>query len=1058
MPKRTSRTTGSELFIVDNSDDEWKVLRYLHDWCQLSRGIDVATCYFEIGSLLALKDEWQRVDQIRVLMGDEVSRRTRAAIEQALTRITSRLDANLEAEKQANDFLAGVPAIAEAIQAGKIQCRVFRKEKFHAKAYITHARLEVVGSSALVGSSNFTAPGLTENIELNVQITGAPVSVLQEWYEEHWARAEDITLDILRTIERHTREYTPFEVYVKSLQEFFRGHEMTASEWELAGPHNGGSHMYPILDQYQREGYQALMKIARKYRGAFLCDGVGLGKTFVGMMVIERLVAHERKRVALIVPKAGRQPVWETSLKKYLPRIRHRDFSNLVIFNHTDLQREGEYEERLQHVKEIADAVIIDEAHHFRNPGVKGTGSRRPSRYRRMFDIAEGKELYLLTATPVNNRLIDLQHMTELFSRGQSDYFKDAPLGIHSLSGHFRKMEKDLEEAVLGRQATDNPEEGVETNQAEAEKVVFGDDLIRALVVQRSRAYVKASQKQHGGKEAIFPIREPPKVVEHSIRKTFGRLLEMMERAFEKQNPLFSLAIYYPLHYYKGPDTEIDPLEHGRQKQVVALIRTQFLKRFESSAQAFDSSCQTILLKLLAFLERHSETDGEKKRLERWKAQHEKVLTYVHEQQKRWSRDVDEADEDLITDEMLEDVEYLSRDEYKVEEIIQESYLDLDQLAEFLRELIKFEPKSDDKLKALIKLLKSDPVLKKHKALIFSEYMTTARYLKDELEKAGIEGIDEVDSAAGRDRGDVIRRFAPYYNDSSSPKLVKAGAPETRILISTDVLSEGLNLQDATRLINYDLHWNPVRLMQRIGRVDRRMNPDVERQLLADHPDQTAIRGTVAYWNFLPPAELDELLRLYQRVTGKTLLISKTFGIEGRKLLRPEDDFDALKDFNHLYEGTTTLLERMHLEFQQLLKDHPDLAGRLATLPGRAFSGKAHPKPGTRAVFFCFALPAPRMPRKDEIIDRDADLWSEETGTTRWYLFDLASEKIAEEPEEIIGLIRSTPDTPRKCEMAKATLSAIRAKIEKHIRNGYLKKVQAPVGVRPNLKAWMELS
>jgi hypothetical protein len=444
--------------------------------------------------------------------------------------------------------------------------------------------------------------------------------------------------------------------------------------------------------------------------------------------------------------------------------------------------------------------------------------------------------------------------------------------------------------------------------------------------------------------------------------------------------------------------------------------------------------------------------------LERWKAQHEKVLAYVQEQQKRWIRDVDEADEDLITDEMLEDVEYLSRDEYKVEEIIQESYLDLDQLAEFLRELMKFEPKNDDKLKALIKLLKSDPVLKKHKVLIFSEYMTTARYLKDELEKAGVDGIDEVDSAAGRDRGDVIRRFAPYYNDSSSAKLAKAGAPETRILISTDVLSEGLNLQDATRLINYDLHWNPVRLMQRIGRVDRRMNPDVERQLLADHPDQKAIRGAVAYWNFLPPAELDELLRLYQRVTGKTLLISKTFGIEGRKLLRPEDDFEALKDFNHVYEGTTTLLEQMHLEFQQLLKDHPDLATRLAALPGRVFSGKAHPKPGTRAVFFCFALPAPRIPAKDEVVDRDADLWSEDSGTTGWYLFDLTGEKIAEEPEEIIGVIRSTPETPCKCDMAKATLSEIRAKVEKHIRNGYLKKVQAPVGVRPNLKAWMELS
>ncbi len=157
MPNRTSKT-GSELFIVDNSDADWKVLRYLHDWCQISRAIDIATGYFEIGALLGLKDEWQKVDQIRILMGDEVSRRTRAAFAEGLARVRDRLDDSLEAEKQKNDFLAGVPAIVEAIRSGKIACRVYRKEKFHAKAYITHARLEVVGSSALVGSSNFTLP------------------------------------------------------------------------------------------------------------------------------------------------------------------------------------------------------------------------------------------------------------------------------------------------------------------------------------------------------------------------------------------------------------------------------------------------------------------------------------------------------------------------------------------------------------------------------------------------------------------------------------------------------------------------------------------------------------------------------------------------------------------------------------------------------------------------------------------------------------------------------------------------------------------------------------
>jgi HKD family nuclease len=168
MPKKTS-TTGSELFIVDNSEQDWKVLRYLHDWCQICKAFDIATAFFEIGALLGLQDEWQKVDQIRILMGNEVSQRTKSAFIEAFKKTKQRLDESIELEKQKNDFLAGVPAIVEAIRSGRIACRVYRKEKFHAKCYITHARLEVVGSSALVGSSNFTSPGLIENIELNVQ-------------------------------------------------------------------------------------------------------------------------------------------------------------------------------------------------------------------------------------------------------------------------------------------------------------------------------------------------------------------------------------------------------------------------------------------------------------------------------------------------------------------------------------------------------------------------------------------------------------------------------------------------------------------------------------------------------------------------------------------------------------------------------------------------------------------------------------------------------------------------------------------------------------------------
>jgi superfamily II DNA/RNA helicase len=1036
--------TGGDLFIVDNSDEDWKALQYLREWAQISTAFDIATGFFEIGALLALDGEWQKLDRVRILMGAETTKRTRQALLDSLTAsATQQLDESIEKEKEQNDFLKGVPAIVDAMRQRRIECRVYTKEKFHAKAYITHAKLAVVGSAALVGSSNFTLPGLSRNVELNIQIR-REVEILQEWFERHWAEAEDITPEVTEVVDRHVREYMPFEVYAKSLQVFFKGHEMTAGEWE-----QNVSRVYRLLDQYQKEGYQSLMKIAAQHRGAFLCDGVGLGKTFIGLMLIDRLVNHERKKVALIVPKAARIPVWERELRKRLPDV-YGDFSNLVVFNHTDLNRGGDFPERLAKVKQMADVIIVDEAHHFRNPGIKGEGEKSPSRYWKLFDICDGKTVFFLTATPINNSLLDLQHMIELFTRRQPDYFKAAPLGIHSLPGHFRKMEKALEAVVAGNEGA-----GVITNQAEAEEVLQNDSLFRALVVQRSRAYVKASQLQHGGNQTIFPQREDPKVAAYSVKKTYGKLLTMIDEAFSKTKPLFSLAIYYPLAFYKGT-APIEAFEENRQKQVVGLIRIQFLKRFESSAFAFEQSCVNLLYKILAFITKHSATKAEIKRLERWKAQNEDLLNYAQIGQATLTGEEPAEGEDLITDELLEVVEELSRDEYEVEEILQESYLDLDQIAKFLEELRKFKPTHDDKLRALIKLLKTDPVLKKHKVLIFSEFMATARYLKRQLEEAGITGVDEVDSSDKRDRGDVIRRFAPYYNDSSSAALAAAGESETRVLISTDVLSEGLNLQDATRLINYDLHWNPVRLMQRIGRVDRRMNPEVEQRILADHPEQKEIRGTVAYWNFLPPDELDDLLRLYKRLSHKTLRISKTFGIEGKRLLRPEDDYEALREFNHTYEGTTTKLEEMHLEYQRLLQEQPDLESRLNALPGRVFSGKAHPKEGSRAVFFCYALPAPAAESKDK--EKQPEEWTEEAGHTRWYLYDLASEKIIEEPAEIIELIRCRPETPRRQAIEKQTLSEIRAKVDKHIKNTYLRQVVAPVGVKARLKAWMELS
>ena len=618
---------------------------------------------------------------------------------------------------------------------------------------------------------------------------------------------------------------------------------------------------------------------------------------------------------------------------------------------------------------------------------------------------------------------------------------------MNNLTAYFNNIERKLKKKI-GIGAADLTE-----HINDLEDVLSSDVLFREIVVQRSRSYARESQMRENENTVVFPERMAPQVAEYSIEKSYGRLLTMIEEAFQKETPLFTLPIYYPLHWYIGKNEDIDPLEEGRQKQVVGLIRTMFLKRFESSVVSFELSCDRLMKKLLAFLEVHSSTNEEKNRLLYWKEQNAEILGYASTRQLEfWSineeENEDDKDDDVIPPELLENVHLLNRKDYDVAEIMNETYMDLNQILKFLYESKKFDPKHDDKLQKLIQLLKSKP-MENQKVLIFTEFADTARYIYRQLSDSGISGLEQLDSSSKPKRSDVIKAFAPYYNGTTSKELLKNGINETRILITTDVLSEGLNLQDASRLINYDIHWNPVRLIQRIGRVDRRINSAIEESLILDHPEYKKSRGKVWFWNFLPPDELNKILSLYTRVTEKTLLISKTLGIEERKLLTPDDDYDPLKEFNEIYEGTKTTNEEMLLEYQELIKSDDKLEGRLINFPSSIFSGRKRVSNRVQGVFFCYALPG---------LDKETGEFTESAGTTRWYLYDMTSAEIIDEPRQIISSIRTKFSTPRICTTDPSTLIEVRDRVLTYIKNTYLKRVDAPVGVKPVLKCWMELN
>ena len=251
-------------------------------------------------------------------------------------------------------------------------------------------------------------------------------------------------------------------------------------------------------------------------------------------------------------------------------------------------------------------------------------------------------------------------------------------------------------------------------------------------------------------------------------------------------------------------------------------------------------------------------------------------------------------------------------------------------------------------------------------------------------------------------------------------------------------------------MINYDIHWNPVRLMQRIGRVDRRMNPEIEKRLVADHSEVVGSRGKVSFWNFLPPDELNAILTLYTKVTQKTLLISKTLGIEGKKLLTPKDNFAALKEFNPRLRGHQDR-GRRHAPRVPGAASRPTPSWRRASSacpapPSAAVS--AWPK-GRAACSSATRFPPSTRRQASSPRRRVRPAGTSTTSNAK---------PILEEPGEIAGSIRSKPETPRQCTAEEKTLVDIRAKIERHIKNTYLKRIDAPVGVKPSLKCWMELN
>ena len=609
---------------------------------------------------------------------------------------------------------------------------------------------------------------------------------------------------------------------------------------------------------------------------------------------------------------------------------------------------------------------------------------------------------------------------------------------------HFRDIERQIE-----REDTEI------TEQVEEDDLLRQDPVLKQILIQRSRKYIKDAEMA-SGTHILFPERTIHPTVDYSLRRVYRTLYDELRAAFDRHNPFLNLAIYNTVRYHKHPERHIE----NRQKQIIGLIRTLVLKRLESSWRAFEVTVENLLLKMAEWLKKHAS-----ERFAMWEGTNRRWWGVVQEHiQERLQEEEDapaplpplirgaggfvpnpsEEEDDLAS---IETEDAFMPDDHDVDRLFDDVVDDMNFLTGLLSRIYRLfyadqlasEPatQKDDKLQRLLKLLKAHT---NEKVIIFTEFCDTARYLYKQLQHAGFRDIEQIDSRRKVNREEIIERFSPCYNGKSPEDVVPV-----QTLITTDVLAEGLNLQDASIIINYDLHWNPVRLMQRIGRLDRRLDPEIEKQLNRTDP-------TVHVWNFLPPAELEDILKLRKRVDGKILRISRTLGIEG-KFVSPDDPDKTIRLFNERYEGTENTEELMNLERQRISESHPALWKQLPNLPLRLFSGKpvdeepppflnrdGEPVPieriGITGVFCCYEMPNREI---------------------KWYFYD------ADEDEVLVTLRRYGPKfgVPRIQNVgqkaAPGGLADARKQIERHI-NAYLMRIQAPMETKPKLIAWMEIS
>ncbi|RKY64459.1 MAG: hypothetical protein DRQ08_07635 [Candidatus Latescibacterota bacterium] len=924
-----------------------EVLRFL-----LAQGqdpqMDVVTAFFNLKGLSSLEPEIHALTRLRLLLGKEQ--------EQSFV-VGERLLAELEDATSRGETTAGEIDRWSAFLAGdSVEVRRFDRAFVHGKAYILDG-VPALGSLGIVGSSNFTGGGLTSDLELNAVLKQAStVRQLKGWFESLWAEAEDYKADLLELLERFTRTYTPYEVYIKVIYEALRDR----LDQELGEKDEKPS---PIaLADFQHDGYLAAREVLENYGGVIIADSVGLGKTYLALRLLEDYAYRERQTALVVCPASIADTVWRPLLQRFA--IPHEIIS-IEKVSRRDFPVE-EYATRFR-------IVVVDESHNFRNPDT----NRWPNMFRLIAEGEPDKKVVLLTATPVNNTVFDLYHQLRFITRDEPRFFLSA--GIPNLREYFRRAEENKEALY---------------------------EVLEAIALRRSRPFIRKNypDAEIDGKKVKFPERKLY-TVRYSLSATYGPdLYRKVARAIEdlllapyqvdtyrRELIRARQALLRQLSLFEDPKENEESMvlrlqrtlgwsreeAHeflmvvGRQTALAHIMRVLYLKRLESSIEALRVSLRRLRDFMITFL----------RSLEAGRLLDSQAYRRWLQIEGSW----DEEGEGLDMDTFIAELPTLPSERYDVESIRNAVKSDLGTLDEVLSELEKERP--DDKLEVLKGLLLS-PQLKGKKVVIFSYFKDTARYIYDRLrydgeflKALGHRRISIVDSEVkSTERWKRIVRFAPVANYRQNMP------PEEQIdlLVSTDVLSEGQNLQDASIIVNYDLHWNPVRMVQRVGRLDRIDSP----------------HAMIFVYNFFPEEELEELLGLLERLHEKLNAINRTVGLDASILGETPNpmDFNILR---RLEQGDRTTLEELEAESeltvgeflkQDLLRFLKELGEeKLKHIPLGVGTAKKTWE-GPEGFFAAFRNPA--------------------TNQHHWLFYDEEKDKVLEGRLEAIRPVRCGPSEP----------------------------------------------